>query len=329
MHLTYLIGISTSILIGYFIYLYLIAQYQFYPACVRMMKNRKSMALIFLTGNIYAITLYRICLRIMFGPFRLIETEYLNRRCWRLFRELASIFTYFQPIFSMNTYIRYIFLYYFTLTHFVLAKRIELINQTLNFSTIRLILALFVILFCNIILLITNLNIGISMINVLFLSRYILCFTMILKCIIDYCLNLIDNVYFNNDWPMKSIYNELITLLTTALNTLTYLATWFMMILFGYRSISIFHYTIKSLERFLLVGQNLIRTYQTWIRMQEFDRPDENEFDPEEFCPICLEPMLRLANVLKAINCRHIYHYECLKRWIFRQQYCPLCRTTF
>lgn len=329
MNLTYLVGFSTALLAGYFTHLYLIEQKQFYPSCVQILRNRKSLALVFITGNIYAMAMYRICLRLMFGQFRSIELDYLNQRQWSFFRELAFVFSHFQPLFTANTYIRFIFLYYFTLTQFSLSFRIGLINQTFNIQKSRLLLAVLLMLFIDIILVISNLNINRSTINVLFLSRYVLCFIMLMKCLFDYGLNLIDNIYFNNDWPRKSIYNEIINLLIAAINTLIYLVTWCMMVLFGHRSISFFYYAVNSAERFFLIGHNLIRSYQTWARMQEFNRPNANELDSQEFCPICLEPMLQLANVLKAINCRHIYHYECLQRWILRQQYCPICRTAF
>jgi E3 ubiquitin-protein ligase synoviolin len=39
-------------------------------------------------------------------------------------------------------------------------------------------------------------------------------------------------------------------------------------------------------------------------------------------CPICREEM----SVGKAISCGHVFHKHCLKKWVERQQVCPICR---
>ena len=39
-------------------------------------------------------------------------------------------------------------------------------------------------------------------------------------------------------------------------------------------------------------------------------------------CSICLE---ECENYIK-LNCNHIYHYECISKWIKSSTTCPLCR---
>ena len=58
----------------------------------------------------------------------------------------------------------------------------------------------------------------------------------------------------------------------------------------------------------------------------------KNIIEPEpcwmaEECIICFYP-LREANIVE-VNCGHIYHSKCLKKWYARgvDQKCPICRT--
>ena len=54
--------------------------------------------------------------------------------------------------------------------------------------------------------------------------------------------------------------------------------------------------------------------------------------DQEISCPICLEPMKRGEEVAwsKLRKCLHVYHYECITRWLFDgNMHCPVCRDRY
>jgi hypothetical protein len=42
-------------------------------------------------------------------------------------------------------------------------------------------------------------------------------------------------------------------------------------------------------------------------------------------CMICIEPLKK--NKSKELNCKHIFHIECIQKWYNVQQTCPICRT--
>jgi hypothetical protein len=49
-----------------------------------------------------------------------------------------------------------------------------------------------------------------------------------------------------------------------------------------------------------------------------------NDKDDNHKCPICLE---NLENINKKTNCNHIFHKECISKWInINKNTCPLCR---
>lgn len=54
--------------------------------------------------------------------------------------------------------------------------------------------------------------------------------------------------------------------------------------------------------------------------------------DEELTCPICLEPMKCGEEVAwsKLRKCLHVYHYECITRWLFDgNMHCPVCRDRY
>ena len=52
--------------------------------------------------------------------------------------------------------------------------------------------------------------------------------------------------------------------------------------------------------------------------------------DPPESCVVCLYDFSGGEEIRRLINCRHVFHRECVDRWMDNKQVtCPLCRTAF
>ncbi|GMJ01394.1 brassinosteroid-responsive RING-H2 [Hibiscus trionum] len=50
--------------------------------------------------------------------------------------------------------------------------------------------------------------------------------------------------------------------------------------------------------------------------------------EPPENCAVCLYEYEGGEEIRLLKNCRHVFHVECLDRWMDHDQYtCPLCRT--
>ena len=58
-----------------------------------------------------------------------------------------------------------------------------------------------------------------------------------------------------------------------------------------------------------------IRFDETWNESEGF------KSKKEEACPFCLDPLVNLE-----IACSHLYHVECLARWLTRHNDCPICK---
>ncbi|GMF54228.1 unnamed protein product [Phytophthora fragariaefolia] len=60
---------------------------------------------------------------------------------------------------------------------------------------------------------------------------------------------------------------------------------------------------------------------------ERFPNPTEEELqETDRTCIICREEMT--PDVCKKLPCSHIFHVDCLKMWVQRQQTCPTCRST-
>lgn len=54
-----------------------------------------------------------------------------------------------------------------------------------------------------------------------------------------------------------------------------------------------------------------------------FNTLDNDEKDNFDFCTICLED--EKEDLIK-LNCNHIYHKDCIAKWISSNNSCPICR---
>lgn len=335
-----LILLNLSLACLYVSYSYLIRSKQFYQICINLAHHSVAIKLLHLNSLLFSILCYRYGLKIMFGQLRPIELDHLDRHQWFLFIELTSTFTLLQPTFTQSTYWHLGFLFFLTLTHRLLAKRIEQINRPQQSPNhIRLI-------GIKIILLLINVNqIYRSTINVfdryrgknfsrkhfllslLFLLRYILCQCLWIQCLVDYCLNTIDRLLFDNDWHEKIFLSTISNLITKTAIVCCQTFVWFTFFKNGLRSIAMLRYIIKQFESLLQISTNLIRSYRTLDRMyRTFPIPQSNQL--VQPCPICLEEMIDNNLTRKSLNCRHMFHLSCLKRWIRNRQDCPVCRVT-
>ncbi|XP_047312669.1 E3 ubiquitin-protein ligase RNF6-like [Impatiens glandulifera] len=50
----------------------------------------------------------------------------------------------------------------------------------------------------------------------------------------------------------------------------------------------------------------------------------KSEHDGEACC-ICLEDYIHGEDICK-LRCNHIYHFDCIKRWLMQKNFCPMCK---
>ncbi|KAL3618388.1 putative E3 ubiquitin-protein ligase rhb1a [Castilleja foliolosa] len=56
------------------------------------------------------------------------------------------------------------------------------------------------------------------------------------------------------------------------------------------------------------------------------NRVSENRLaDEEQICTICLDYLCKDPMNIATLDCRHEYHFSCIKQWLQRKNVCPLC----
>lgn len=75
---------------------------------------------------------------------------------------------------------------------------------------------------------------------------------------------------------------------------------------------------MKTLDK-VITANDLIR------RLEGLPNSSDQEILNDNTCIICRDKMEQITQ-LKKLQCKHVFHTKCLKRWIQRQQTCPICR---
>ncbi|KAH7638503.1 e3 ubiquitin-protein ligase synoviolin b-like [Dermatophagoides farinae] len=341
-----LISSSIFIILARFTYAYYVQNQQFYPICVKIIQHPLFIMATYINMIMIVQLTFEFISKYLFGHLRSIELEYINDNRWPLFLELSSSFVLFQPLFKLINIIHFCFIFYFTILHLLLEKRLEQINQidddNIEPDHLRLIIIQSLSAIINFIqiwsiyyhqrfiLFISTTTMKTNMLlTLLFLYRYIYTTCLLIRCIGDYIMNIIDRLYYQNEWQEKLLYRSFIQMITCAICAISQTLIWMAMISNGIRALSLLRYAIRKWDKFLDCCYNLYRSYCTINRMMTmFSIPTIDEISNQQPCPICLDIMLDREYTRKAINCRHIYHRDCLKRWIHVRQFCPVCRET-
>ena len=48
--------------------------------------------------------------------------------------------------------------------------------------------------------------------------------------------------------------------------------------------------------------------------------------DKNQFCPICQDDVKTDTDIIRELECNHIYHIECIDKWLIIKNECPMCK---
>ena len=48
--------------------------------------------------------------------------------------------------------------------------------------------------------------------------------------------------------------------------------------------------------------------------------------DNDQFCPICQDDVKIDSDIVRELECNHIYHIECIDNWLIIKNECPMCK---
>jgi predicted nucleic acid-binding Zn finger protein len=82
---------------------------------------------------------------------------------------------------------------------------------------------------------------------------------------------------------------------------------------------------LRSYKEFLPGAIQRLRTGQSVPRI---GRDLENERG-DDTCSICYEDILQTDRLDKCLECKHLFHSDCIHKWLTRNSTCPLCRSPY
>ncbi|CAN4116949.1 unnamed protein product [Withania somnifera] len=57
-------------------------------------------------------------------------------------------------------------------------------------------------------------------------------------------------------------------------------------------------------------------------------RSEEEEESPGKECPVCLTAFVEGEEVRQLIKCKHMFHINCIDKWLCSKSSCPVCRAS-
>ncbi len=70
----------------------------------------------------------------------------------------------------------------------------------------------------------------------------------------------------------------------------------------------------------------LVLSLRAIARMDRFPCPTNEDLVRDNLCVICRD-QIKVIDSAKKLFCNHVFHLQCLKNWLRRQQRCPTCRS--
>ncbi|KAF7362055.1 RING-type domain-containing protein [Mycena venus] len=332
----------------------------FYSVAIFLSKSSRSVLILANFSFLVALLAAHIVQKIFFGALRPSEIERLYDRLWFFITESLLAFTIFRDEFDTTFVVMFGFLLFVKSFHWIAGDRIEWMDQrpypgpSLLFH-VRM-TALFLILWVTDLLLFmiavdSTLANGISGM-VLFASEYGILMATVANTVSKYLLCTYELRRAGQrggenapQWENKSMWVFYIELATDFLKLTTYLVFFIIIMTFYGIPLNILR-DVYVTGRSLITRLRSLHRYQTATRNMDQRYPNATEEEmaamSDHTCIICREEMVlpRLPEdpavppaaadgpntTPKKLPCGHIFHFNCLRSWLERQQSCPTCR---
>ncbi|KAI0768646.1 hypothetical protein BD413DRAFT_715661, partial [Trametes elegans] len=342
------------------------AHSNFYSVAIYLSNSSRSVLVLANFGFLSALLSGRVFQRIFFGSLQPREVERLYDQTWMFVTESLLAFTIFRDEFDVPFLLMFGFLLFVKCFHWLMADRVESIDQTpypgpptLFHIRINALFALLSLIDTTMFAFAveSTLTNGVGGM-VLFASEYSILLATALNAILRYGLSILDLRRARSrggenapPWENKSMYIFYIELLTGKFHFLklaTYMTFFVIILTFYGLPLNIIRDVFVTARSFITRLRALVR-YHNATRDMDRRYPDASEPEladmSDRTCIICREEMHARAppqpnpngdqhqpdgpNMTpKKLPCGHIFHFQCLRSWLERQQSCPTCRRT-
>ena len=307
-------------------------QHQFYPAMEYLSTSKLAVAVMGNMGFVLSLLVYHLVTRVFLGRLREYEVERVQDRVGQAIIETLLAMTIFrQNVESFSLVSQFVLLAFVKILHWLGQDRVDFIETTPHVPVlqhVRLMSMLVFLLVVDVVLLhvslVNTLTHGVS-VHLLFAFEYSMQSSLAMAALLKYVFSLVDQGVWHGSWRGRSVAVFYVDLTKDLVHLITYTA--FFMVVFSTYGIPIhlirdIYWTFRN---FQMRVRDFLRYRQISANMEN-RFPDASEEDlvrADHTCIVCREDM----RSGKRLPCHHVFHMECLKSWLERQQNCPICRS--
>ncbi|KAJ2244733.1 E3 ubiquitin-protein ligase hrd1 [Coemansia sp. RSA 455] len=327
----------------------------FYTGCVLLSQSGAAMMILANMGLLLTILLGKLLVRIFLGQLRAIEVERLYEQGWLAVTETCLALAILRDEFDAATLTLFVFLLFCKLFHWMLADRVTFMEQQTRLTALFLvrITALSVLLFSVDCLMLSyavgnTKRYGATMM-IVFGFEYALLLARFMATSAKFVLNAID-LARGGEWEDKQTLVFYVELAYDLARLVVYL--FFFAAVMAY-----YGPPIHILRDLYITARSFYNRCRDWVRYRKamqnmhlrYPTVSQDDLDAmsDTTCIICRDEMTGpsqeqadiwnnerragLAQNLsgdtpKRLPCSHVFHFNCLRSWLERQQSCPTCR---
>uniref|UniRef100_M4C0U1 RING-type E3 ubiquitin transferase n=1 Tax=Hyaloperonospora arabidopsidis (strain Emoy2) TaxID=559515 RepID=M4C0U1_HYAAE len=323
---------SLAACVGLLCYTY-VTRAHFYPSVIYLVTSKVSVLVLSNAALVLTTLFGRLVKSFFLGALREVEVELLHENVRYAVTETCLALTIFRDEISFHVMALFTALVFLKIFHWLAQARIEFIEQTdtvsrLTHARLSGLMAMLAavdmgfVVWCSLEIMETG-----PSVFILFGFEFLILLVAIVALSLRYVLYAVD-LRMNGAWTNKYTYLFYLELVSEVIKLVVYLI--FFMLIFAYYGMPL------HIVRDLWVSfKNLQRRISSYFRYRKitahlnerFPNPTELELqEMDRTCIICREEMT--SDVCKKLPCSHIFHVNCLKMWVQRQQTCPTCRST-
>lgn len=305
---------------------------QFYPAMEYLSTSKISLAVLGNMGFAGALLMYHLVTKAFLGTLRDYEVERVHDRVGQAIIETLLAMTIFrQNLESFSLLSQFVMLAFMKIFHWLAQDRVDFIETAPNVTVVQhlrlgsmIVLLMFADLFMLHVALGKTFTFGVS-VHLLFAFEYLMQTSMAMAVLVKYAFSLVD-LQMHGNWRGKSVAVFYVELTRDLVHLITSSAFFFVVF-------STYGIPIHLIRDIYWTFRNFQTRVSDFLRFRQISANMENRFPDateedlervDHMCIVCREEMVTAA---KRLPCNHVFHLECLKSWLERQQNCPICRT--